>query len=514
MLPGTLIRIPPPENKEGNVDYKALSTSLITFTKPATHSASYIRPVAAPDNTKILTGIHITSLSSDGRGVGKMSNGKVVFVEMAVPGDVVDVVLVKDKKTFAEGKIATLHQSSSLRTPHACAHFGVCGGCKWQHIRYEAQLQYKKKIIEDTFRKIGKTELPSVPEVIGSEPHYHYRNKLEFAFTDKRWLTDAEISSGAKFAERNGLGFHVPGNFLGVLDIEECHLQPEPSNSIRLAIREFARQQHYSFFNLKEQRGLLRNLMIRTATTGEVLVLLSFYENDPAAIATLLGFLSEKFPQITSLQYVINPKRNDTIYDLSPIVYKGSSYIVETLGEYKFKIGPKSFFQTNTRQAITLYNVAAEFAALQPGDLVYDLYTGVGSIAIYLSRACARVVGMEYVAEAVADARENAALNGVNNCHFVAGDVGALLQGDFLQRYGKPDVVITDPPRAGMHPDVINALLQAAPRRIVYVSCNAATQARDVEMLSTRYRIARIQPVDMFPHTTHIENVVALEKRE
>lgn len=458
---------------------------------------------------KTVENIRVEAMSAEGMGICK-SEGKVIFTKQAVPGDVADIEIRKSRKNFSEAIIKELKQPSSMRTTPSCSHFGLCGGCKWQHVDYAAQLQFKKQIVEDAFSRIGKIEFPPLPEVLGAEANYYYRNKLEFTFTDRRWLTEEEIKQGTAFEHRNALGFHVPDSFSGVIDIERCYLQADPSNDIRLKVKEFALQNGYSFFNLKEQKGLLRNLLIRTATTGELLVLLSFFENDEPKIKTLLDHVLVEFPQVTSLQYVINPKRNDTIYDLETVVYYGKDHITEQLGDYNFKIGPKSFFQTNSAQAKVLYDVAKEFAELKPDNVVYDLYTGVGSIAIYLSGSCKNVTGLEQVPSAIEDAKINAQINAVTNCSFHAGDVRTILREDFIKEYGKPDVVVTDPPRAGMHEDVVNTLLQLEAPRIVYVSCNPATQARDLQLLSNKYKVTRIQPVDMFPHTTHIENVAAL----
>lgn len=458
---------------------------------------------------KIINDIPITDISSEGMGIARV-DGKVIFTEKAVPGDVVDIEIRKSRKNFSEGVIARLKQDSPFRVAPACTHFGVCGGCKWQHITYEQQLLFKKKIVEDAFTRIGKIESVPIPDVLGCEDSFFYRNKLEFAFTDRRWLTEEEIASGENFGNRHALGFHVPGSFSGVVDIEKCWLQADPSNAIRIAVKKFALKNNYSFFNLKQQAGLLRNLMIRTSTLGEVLVLVSFFENDKEKIEALLRFMADSFPEITSLQYVINPKRNDTIYDLELQMYKGRPYIVEQLGTYRYKVGAKSFFQTNSVQAKALYDIAKDFAGLSPSDVVYDLYTGVGSIAIYISAACKRVVGVEIVPAAIEDAKANAELNDVNNCVFYAGDMRMVLNTDFIEQNGKPDVVITDPPRAGMHEDVIKTLLALQAPKIVYVSCNAATQARDIQLLSEKYEVIKVQPVDMFPHTTHIENVALL----
>lgn len=459
---------------------------------------------------KILTDLSIADISSEGKGIARIE-GKVVFVEGAVPGDIVDAEILKSKKSFAEGKVAVLKTASPLRVQPQCSHFGICGGCKWQHISYAQQLLFKQQIVKDAFQRIGKLTEAEIPPVLGCQNNFYYRNKLEFAFTDRSWLTLEQINSGQNFEQRNALGFHVPGSFSGVIDIDKCYLQADPSNPIRLAVKEFALQNGYTFFNLKQQHGLLRNLMVRTASTGQLLVLFSFFENDEEKINALLQHVAENFPQITSLQYVINPKRNDTIYDLQPQVYKGQNHIVEQLGNYKFKIGPKSFFQTNSVQAKVLYDVAKDFAQLKPTDVVYDLYTGVGSIALYVSALCKTVTGIEQIEAAIADAKENAALNNVTNCSFYAGDVRMVLDQNFIAANGQPDVVITDPPRAGMHEDVVKTLLQLQAPRLVYVSCNAATQARDIQLLSEKYGVKRVQPVDMFPHTTHIENVALLE---
>jgi 23S rRNA (uracil1939-C5)-methyltransferase len=458
---------------------------------------------------KIIEDVTITAIASDGRGISK-PDGKVLFAELAVPGDVIDFAVNRSKKSYAEGTIEKLKTPSAIRQQPACSHFGVCGGCKWQHVLYGEQLNFKREIVEDAFRKIGKVEFPAIPEVLGCKNDFYYRNKLEFAFTDRRWLTDEEVQSGKTYEHRNGVGFHVPGSFSGVIDVERCYLQGGLSNEIRDAVRKFALDNHYTFFNLKEQSGLLRNLMIRTTTTGETLVLVSFYENDEKKISSLLDFIHQTFT-LTSLQYVVNHKRNDTIYDLPVNVYHGKDHIIERLGNYNFKIGPKSFFQTNPEQAKVLYDVAKDFAMLKPDDVVYDLYTGVGSIAIYVSDACKSVSGIEQIEDAIKDAKENAKLNSVSNCSFYAGDVRMVLKEDFIAANGKPDVVITDPPRAGMHEDVVNTLLQLEAPAIVYVSCNAATQARDIQLLAEKYAVTKIQPVDMFPHTTHIENVARLE---
>jgi len=456
----------------------------------------------------VIEDVSIADMSSEGMGIARIE-GKVIFVKGAVPGDVATIELRKSKKKFSEAIVKELKSPSPFRVKPACQHFGVCGGCKWQHLDYSKQLAFKTQTVEDALVRIGKLEIPAIAPILGCAESFYYRNKLEFTFTDRMWLTEAEINSGAEF-NRNGLGFHVPESFSGVLDIAHCHLQAEPSNAIRLSVKKFALENDYTFFNLKTQEGLLRNLMIRTTSIGELLVLVSFFENDEEKIKVLMNHLATEFPQITSLQYVYNPKRNDTIYDLETIIFKGNKYITEMLGDYKFKIGPKSFFQTNSKQAKVLYDVTKSFAELKPEDVVYDLYTGVGSIGIYVSADCKRVVGIEQIEPAIADAKENAKLNNVTNCSFYAGDVRMVLQKDFIEKNGKPDVVITDPPRAGMHEEVVRTLLELAAPKIVYVSCNAATQARDLQLFSEKYVVAKVQPVDMFPQTTHIENVVLL----
>ena len=458
---------------------------------------------------KIVPDVVITAMASKGFGIGKVE-GKVIFVERGVPGDTCDVRLTTDKKNYGEGVLQTLTVASDLRTEPSCQHFGVCGGCKWQHIKYDEQLHFKTQIVEDALIRIGRLTIPEVKPIIGCESPFYYRNKLEFGFTDRRWLTLEEIESGAEF-DRRGLGFHVPESFLGVLDIEHCWLQGDPSNAIRLSIKNFALANDYTFFNLKTQEGLMRNVMIRTTSLGEIMVLVSFTANEEEKIKVMLDHVRREFPAITSLQYVVNGKRNDTIYDLPTVTYHGKDHITEQLGDYRFKINPKSFFQTNSAQAKVLYDVTRDFAGLKADDVVYDLYTGVGSIAIYISALCKNVVGIEQIEAAIEDAKENAKNNKVDNCSFYAGDVRMVLQPDFIARNGKPSVVITDPPRAGMHEDVVRTLLTLEAPRIVYVSCNPASQARDLELLSAKYDIIKIQPVDMFPQTTHIENVALLE---
>lgn len=459
---------------------------------------------------QLIENVTITDISSEGKGIAKL-DGKVHFIKGAVPNDVADIWVTKSKSSFAEAEIAVLKEASGKRVPPVCDSFGVCGGCKWQHIDYASQLEFKTQIVRDTLERIGKIDVKEMLPILGCEEFYFYRNKLEFAFTDRRWLTNEQIASGGEF-DRRGVGFHVPDNFAGVLDIEKCHLQGSISNSIRNAIRVYAKENGLSFFNLRSQEGFLRNLLIRNTSIDEILVLVAVAENDKEKIVSLMQFVEKQFPQITSLQYVVNQKRNDTIYDLTPVVWKGKDHIIEKLGGRLFKVGAKSFFQTNSAQAERLYAITKEMAELTKEDNVYDLYTGVGSIAMYVSDACKKVTGIEQIEEAIVDAKENAELNGIENCTFYAGDVRMILNDEFIAKHGRADVIITDPPRAGMHDDVVKTLLASGCPRIVYVSCNPATQARDLQQLSERYRVTAIQPVDMFPQTTHIENVVRLDR--
>ena len=400
-----------------------------------------------------------------------------------------------------------------MREEPVCEHYGTCGGCKWQHLPYSEQLRFKQQQVADQLGRIGKIELPAVSPILGSAKTLFYRNKLEFTFSNKRWLTAEEITSGDEIADSPALGFHIPNLFDKVLDIRKCWLQDDPSNPIRLAVREFCLENGYSFYNIREHKGLMRNLIVRTSTTGEVMAIVVFGENDPQRIDALLQHTAEKFPQITSLMYVVNTKLNDTIGDLDILLYKGNDHIFEQMEGLRFKIGPKSFYQTNSLQAYELYKIARDFAALTGAETVYDLYTGTGTIANFVARQCRKVVGVEYVPEAIEDAKVNARLNGIGNAVFYAGDMKDVLNERFIAENGRPDVVILDPPRAGIHEDVARTILTAAPARIVYVSCNPATQARDVALLDGAYRVTKIQPVDMFPHTHHVENVVQLMRR-
>jgi 23S rRNA (uracil1939-C5)-methyltransferase len=461
---------------------------------------------------KIVENVSIIDTSSEGKAVAKVDE-MVVFVDHGVPGDICDINIYRKKKNFGEAKLLKLKVPSPHRVDAPCIHFGVCGGCKWQHMNYEAQLLYKQKYIQDALTRIGKIELPGILPILGSAATYFYRNKLEFSFSDKKWLTSEEISTGNTFENRNALGFHIPKMFDKILDIRECHLQPEPSNSIRNATKAYALEHGLEFHNVRERHGLLRSMIIRTTSTGEVMVLFAFYEDNQEQIKGLLTYLKEKFPQITSLLYVINAKANDTIHDLPVQPFAGRDFIMEEMEGLKFKIGPKSFYQTNSAQAYELYKVARQFAQLSGNEIVYDLYTGTGTIANFIASKAKKVIGVEYVEDAIVDAKNNSAINNITNTEFYAGDMKDVLNEAFIARHGKPDVIITDPPRAGMHEDVIAVIMKAEPARIVYVSCGPSTQARDLNLLDSKYRVVLVQPVDMFPQTHHVENVVLLERR-
>jgi len=459
----------------------------------------------------ILEKVRITDIGSEGNAVARVDN-MVVFVPMLVPGDVVDIRITRKRKKYMEGSVIRFHEYSPDRIKAPCIHFGICGGCKWQHLPYNLQLFHKGKQVRDNLERIGKTALPEIGPVTGSPDIYFYRNKLEFTFSDKRWLTREEVASDNEFAKEDAIGFHIPGLFDKVLDIRECHLQPEPSNLIRNAVREYAHKDRLTFFNLREQTGFLRNLVVRNTLSGDVMVIFVFFYEDEKRREGLMDFIDGKFPQITSMFYVINSKRNDSLADQQPILYRGADHLTEEMDGLKFRIGPKSFYQTNTRQAITLYRKAKEFAGLTGNEIVYDLYSGTGTIANFVSGMASKVIGIEYVEEAVRDAVMNSEINGIKNSIFFAGDIKAILNQEFITANGNPDVIITDPPRAGMHEDVVKSILSAAPGRVVYISCNPATQARDISLMAGQYRVAAVQPVDMFPQTHHVENIVLLEK--
>lgn len=460
----------------------------------------------------LLEQVEITGVAAEGKALARVDD-MVVFVPFVAPGDVVDLQLYRKKHKYAEGRVVKVHSYSPLRVEPFCQHFGVCGGCKWQHLPYEYQLQFKQQQVVDNLTRIGKVELPEISPIKGSAKQRFYRNKLEFTFSNKSWLTFEELQSEQEFDCRNALGFHIPNMFDKVLDIKKCWLQDDISNRIRLSIRAFALEHGYEFFDLREQRGLLRNMIVRTASTGEIMLIVVFYEPDHEKIKALMQHVADCFPEITSLLYIVNQKANDTITDQEVHLFRGRDYILETMEGLQFKVGPKSFYQTNSEQAYELYKVARDFASLTGEELVYDLYTGTGTIANFVSRQARKVIGIEYVPEAIEDAKVNAELNGLENTLFFAGDMKDILTTGFIEQYGRPDVIITDPPRAGMHDDVIKTILFAAPKRIVYVSCNPATQARDLSLLDAHYKVTKVQPVDMFPHTQHVENVVLLEQR-
>ncbi len=460
----------------------------------------------------LLEKVMITDIGSEGNALGRVDN-QVVFVPMLIPGDVVDIKVKKKKKRYLEGNVVRFHEYSADRIKPACIHFGICGGCRWQHLPYHLQLHYKEKQVTDNLTRIGKVEMPAISPIIGSSDIFRYRNKLEYTFSDKRWLTKEEINSDHDFEKEDALGFHVPGKFDKVLDIRECHLQPEPSNAIRDAVRKYAHKNCFRFFNLRQQTGFLRNLVIRNSKDGKVMVIVVFYHDEPERREGLLDHLAYEFPQIRSLFYVINSKQNDSLSDQNPVLYKGEDHLVEDLDGLKFRIGPKSFYQTNTGQALKMYRIALEMAGMTGKEIVYDLYTGTGTIACFIASKARKVVGIEYVDEAVKDAVANSALNDIKNTEFFTGDIKDVLSETFMEKHGYPDVIITDPPRAGMHGDVIEKIFAANPQRIVYISCNPSTQARDVLLLSEKFIVTRVQPVDMFPQTHHVENMVLLERR-
>lgn len=461
----------------------------------------------------LLEGLEITAVAAEGNAIARHGE-LVVFIPYGAPGDIADVKIDRRKHSYAEGHIERLVKPSELRVEPFCEHFGVCGGCRWQHLPYSEQLKAKQQQVCDALTRIAKVELPEISPILGSEKTREYRNKMEYTFSNKKWLTWEQMRSGEEFPDRDAAGFHIPGAFDKVLDINRCHLQDDLGNRIRLHIKDYAKRNGLTFFDLRGQTGLLRTAMIRIASTGEVMVVLSFGEDNPQAIRELLDDLRTSFPEITSLMYVVNTKANDTIADLDIQLHSGRPYIEEEMEGLRFRIGPKSFYQTNSRQAYNLYKVTREFAGLTGNELVYDLYTGTGTIANFIARQARKVIGIEYVEDAIHDARLNAEVNGLNNTAFFAGDMKDVLTTGFIAEHGRPDVMIVDPPRAGMHGDVVKVILDAEPSRIVYVSCNPATQARDLQLLDAKYKVTAVQPVDMFPHTHHVENVVRLEKRE
>ncbi len=457
--------------------------------------------------------IKVLDAGAKGVSVAKAPDGKVVFIPNVVPGDVVDVQTLKKRKAYYEGKAVKFHEFSEYRTEPICEHFGVCGGCKWQNMKYSQQLYFKQNEVQNHLQRIGKIELPEFEPILGSEKQFFYRNKMEFSFSNSRWLTEKEIESTEDLGNRNALGFHIPKMWDKILDINKCHLQEDPSNAIRNEIRAFANEHGLTFFNPRAHEGLLRTLMLRTASTGEIMVLIQFFENDKANRELILDHVYEKFPQITSLQYVVNNKANDTLYDQDIKLYKGRDYILEEMEGLKFSINAKSFYQTNSDQAYELYKITRDFAGLTGNEIVYDLYTGTGTIAQFVSKKAKKVIGVESVPDAIKDAKANAERNNIDNCEFFVGDMKVVFNDAFIAQHGQPDVIITDPPRDGMHKDVIEQIMKIAPEKVVYVSCNSATQARDLALMDEKYKVTRVRPVDMFPQTHHVENVVLLERR-
>ncbi|MDE5632396.1 MAG: 23S rRNA (uracil(1939)-C(5))-methyltransferase RlmD [Muribaculaceae bacterium] len=461
----------------------------------------------------VIEGLEINALAAEGNAIGRHGD-MVVFVPFGAPGDIVNVKLEKKKKSYANGRIVSFLHKSDCRVEPRCEHFTICGGCRWQHLPYEVQLQSKRQQVVDALERIAKVDLPEIAPTLGSSNIWEYRNKMEYTFSNRCWLTFEQLESGEEFPDRDAAGFHIPGAFDKVLDITKCHLQDNLGNRIRLFIKKYGKEHNLSFYDLKAQSGFLRTLMIRIASTGEVMVVMAVGEDRPDEIEALMHAVANEFPEISSLMYAVNTKVNDTLGDIDIIAYKGKPYIEEEMEGLKFRIGPKSFYQTNSLQAYELYKVARNFAQLSGEELVYDLYTGTGTIANFVSKQARKVIGIEYVEDAVADARINASVNGIDNVEFFAGDMKDVLNDDFIAHHGRPDVMIVDPPRAGMHTDVVETILRAEPKAIVYVSCNPATQARDLALLDCKYGVEAVQPVDMFPHTHHVENVIRLVRRD
>jgi len=468
---------------------------------------------AKSDGPLIIENIEIVDAGAEGNAIARY-NDMVIFVPFVVPGDVCDIRIVSKKRRFYEGRAIKFHSYSDKRITPVCSHFGTCGGCRWQGMLYSEQLRYKHKQVSDNFSRIGHLEYPEIKPILASPITEFYRNKLEYTFSPFRWLTQDEMNIEPEKRDMNALGFHIPGMFDRILDVEKCFLQPEPTNEIRLGMKQFAREQQLSFYDIRNFVGDLRNLIIRNSNSGDLMVIMVFGTDDAEKIKKVMEFLAISFPAITSLYYVVNQKHNDTIGDLKPVLYKGESYITEQMEDLKFRIGPLSFFQTNATQALELYRVARDFAGLTGKEVVYDLYTGTGTIANFVASKASKVVGIEYVEAAIKDAAVNSEINGISNTVFYAGDMVKVLTAEFIAENGKPDVVISDPPRAGMHEKVVKAILEATPKRIVYVSCNPATQARDLSLLAEKYEILAVQPVDMFPHTHHVENVCLLKLKE
>lgn len=463
-------------------------------------------------NLPVVEGLEITKMAAEGKSIARW-NDLVVFIPFGAPGDIADVKIDRKKHSFCEGHIEKLIKPSEIRIVPKCEHFGVCGGCKMQHIPYSYQLQFKQQQVTDALERIGKIELPKINDILGSKEIFHYRNKMEFTFSNKSWLTFEQLNSGEEFPDRDAVGFHIPGAFDKVLNINKCWLQDDISNEMRNFIRYYAKSMGYTFYDIRNNVGLMRMMMVRITSTGDIMLVIVFGEDNAVAVSDIMSAVAKRFPQITSLMHVINTKVNDSLNDQVFVLDKGSDYIEEEMEGLKFRIGPKSFYQTNSHQAYELYKVARGMAGLTGNELVYDLYTGTGTIANFVARNAKQVIGIEYVPEAIEDAKLNSAVNNIDNTLFYAGDMKDILTNDFVKKHGVPDVMIIDPPRAGMHEDVVDVIMNAEPKRIVYVSCNPATQARDLAMLDPKYKVVEVQPVDMFPHTQHVENVVGLQRR-
>lgn len=478
------------------------------------HKRNYFCAMSRKNRRQLFEKVEVIDAGAKGKGVAKAPDGKVIFLRNVVPGDTVDVLTYKKRKAYYEAEAVKFHHLSEYRTTPQCEHFGQCGGCKWQNMAYERQLYFKQREVENNLKRIGRVELPKLMPIIGSDKQYFYRNKLEFSFSNSRWLTEEEINSDIEIQDRNALGFHMPGMWDKILDIKKCHLQEDPSNALRLFIKSVAEKNNMAFFNPRKQEGLLRTLMIRTASTGEIMVLIQFFQDDQKNRELLLNAIIEKFPEITSLQYVINSKGNDTIYDQEVVCFYGRDHIYEQMEGLRFKINAKSFYQTNSDQAYELYKITRDFAGLKGSETVYDLYTGTGTIAQFVAKKAKKVIGVESVPEAIIDAKANATENKLQNVEFYVGDMKSVFTDEFVARHGSPDVIITDPPRDGMHKLVVDQILKSNSEKVVYVSCNSATQARDIAILDEKYKIEKVQPVDMFPQTHHVENVILLRKRD
>jgi len=474
---------------------------------------SYFYPMRRKNKRLVFENVEVIDAGAKGKTVGKAPDGRVIFMTNTVPGDIVDVQTTKKRKAYFEGVATEFHTLSDKRVEPVCQHFGTCGGCKWQHMGYEHQLYYKQKEVENNLRRIGHLELPEITPILGSEAQYFYRNKMEFSFSNSRWMTLEEIQSDKEITDRDALGFHIPGMWDKILDIEKCHLQADPSNAIRLETKRFAIENNFEFFCPRKKEGLLRTLMIRTSSIGEIMVLIQFYDDNQESRELLLQHLEKTFPEITALLYVVNQKQNDTIYDQEIHCYAGRDHIFEEMEGLQFKINAKSFYQTNSEQAFALYKITRDFAGLMGEELVYDLYTGTGTIAQFVAKNAKKVVGIESVPDAIFAAKENAGRNKLENVDFFVGDMKNVFNDEFIAENGTPDVIITDPPRDGMHKDVVQQIINIAPKKVVYVSCNSATQARDLALMNDLYKVVKVQPVDMFPQTHHVENVVLLEKR-